>query len=282
MDSGRKIAISGANGFVARNLRRLLLKCDIPAVCFARRNFESYRNETKVITADYSAKSVVPKLKGCTAFVHLVGIGRPSDDTDYAINVALTRKIIGCIKRSKIKKIIFNSGLGASSTSGTGYFISKYRAEREITASKLDYTIFRPSYILGRDDHLTKGLKRQLRRGGVIIPGSGKFKMQPIHVGDACKIILQSACSKKYSNHILDLVGPKIITYRQLVSGMGFGKTKKQSLEDAYRLAVTSPNPVFGTDDLNILVGSFVGDFARLRRISGLKFADALQAGSLP
>jgi len=280
-----KIAISGANGFVAKNLRKLLAKQNIPTVCFARKNFKTYRNEIKVITTDYSELTVFPKLKKCIAFIHLIGIGKQVKDFDYILtNIDLTKKLVNLCKKAGIKKFIFNSGLGVSSKATTDYFISKYRAEEEIINSKLNYTIFRPSYILGKDDYLTKNLKKQIRKGKLIIPDSGKFRMQPIHINDACEIILQSVNSKKYSNKIVDLVGSEVITYQKFISQINFKQIKKISLKDAYHQAIHDPDSIFGIDDLNILVGNFVGDFKKLEKLSGLnftKYSDALKTSGL-
>ena len=44
------IAITGANGFVARNFRKILHEENIQAICIARRNFSSYKSETKIIS----------------------------------------------------------------------------------------------------------------------------------------------------------------------------------------------------------------------------------------
>ena len=275
MVSSHKIAISGANGFVAKNLRKFLSKHNIQVVCFARKDFKNYKNEIKVITSDYSEKSILPKLLNCTTFVHLVGIGKQEKNSDYvSTNVNLTKKLVELCKKSGIKKFIFNSGLGTSSKSTTDYFISKYRAEQEITNSKLNYTIFRPSYILGKDDYLTKNLKKQIQNGEIIIPGSGKFLIQPIHINDVCEILYMSITSEKFSNKIIDLVGPETITYQKFISKIKFKKIKKISLEQAYHHAIHESNYTFGVDDLNILVGNFIGNFKKLEKLSRINFTD--------
>ena len=280
-----KIAISGANGFVAKNLRKFLSERDIPVVCFSRKNFKGLKNELKVISATYSEKTLVSKLRGCTVFIHLVGIGRQSSNYDYiSINLDLTKKILRACKKSRVRKFVFNSGLGASSNSTTDYFISKYMAEQEIINSGLDYSIFRPSYILGKDDYLTKNLQQQIRQGQLILPGSGNFLMQPIHIDDACEILYKAATSKKFSKKTVDLVGPKTISYKKLLSQLRFKRVKKITLEDAYHQAIRNPNYVFGIDDLNILVGSFTGDFEKLLRLSKTRFTryqKALKASGL-
>lgn len=280
-----RIAISGANGFVAKNLRALLSRLRIPTVCMARSSFQSHRNEERVITPDYSEKDLFDGVVDCTAFVHLAGTGRRLGWLDYLDSVNLTERLVGICSRSNVGRFVFSSGLGASPQSTTDYFISKYAAELKIIGSGMDYTILRPSYIMGRDDQLTSSLKYQISHGGAVIPGSGKFTMQPIHVDDACSVILQAATAKRYSRQILDLVGPRVITYEQLVSEISSpGSIRRVPIEEAYREAIRRPDYTFGIDDLNILVGSFVGDFEGLRKISGIEFAgyeEALKASGL-
>ncbi|MFB5646288.1 MAG: SDR family oxidoreductase, partial [Nitrosopumilaceae archaeon] len=157
------IVITGANGFVARNLRKILHENEINAICIARRNFQNYKSETKILSNEFSTK-LVTKIKNCEALVHLIGSGRETPENAYQeTNIELTKKIVEICKKAKIKKIIYNSGLGVSEKSTSSYFISKLKAEQLIKKSGLDYTIFRPSYIIGYDDLLSKSLKKQIK-----------------------------------------------------------------------------------------------------------------------
>ncbi|RDJ32122.1 MAG: NAD-dependent epimerase/dehydratase family protein [Crenarchaeota archaeon] len=270
-----KIAITGATGFVGKNLRKFLSKQNIPVVAIGRKNFLTYKNEIKVVTKNYS-EDLSSKLINCSCMVHLVGVGKQTFDNNYHdINFLLTKKILQISKKAKIKKIIFNSGLGASKNSTTDYFISKYLAEQEIIKSGLDYTIFRPSYIIGTSDHLSKNLKKQIRSGVIKIPGSGNFPLQPISINDVVKILFYAATSKKYSNKLLDLVGSEIISYEKFVKlFVSSTKTiiKKTDIEIAYRDAIRNPTSQYGVDDLHILVGNFIGSSKKLKQISNLEF----------
>jgi NADH dehydrogenase len=67
-------------------------------------------------------------------------------------------------KRAKIKKIVYNSGLGVNKSTTFGYFISKLKAEQQIIKSGLDYAILRASYIIGKNDPLTKNLLKQAKK----------------------------------------------------------------------------------------------------------------------
>ena len=159
-----QVVVTGASGFVAKNLRKYLSENDVNLISISRNNFRTYKNEQKIISKDYKEKFILNKIKNSNALIHLVGIGKQSVEIDYEmINVELTKHIVNLAKKAKIKKIVYNSGLGVSSKTSVGYFISKYKAEKIIVNSGLNYTIFRPSYIVGKDDLFTKFLKKQIK-----------------------------------------------------------------------------------------------------------------------
>jgi len=76
-----------------------------------------------------------------------------------------------------------------------------------------------------------------MKKGVIIIPGSGKYQLQPIFVEDVAKIILESILVKKFSNKILDLVGPRKINLEDFVKLFSKNtkvKFKKINLKNAY------------------------------------------------
>lgn len=266
------IVISGSTGFVGTNLRKFLAKQNIPVITLSRRKLKNYKLEKNIIFSDLDN---ISKIK-CDALVHLIGTGVQTKDADYdLVNVKQTEKIVRLCKRSQIKKIAYISGLGVNNSTTFGYFISKLKAEQLIAQSGLDYTIFRASYIVGKDDPLTKNLLRQIKQGAVQIPGSGLYRLQPIVVHDVCKVIFNCIANKKFSNQVIDLVGPKTISFENYVKRFIKGKKtkiKKISLEQAYFDALNnSKNVPYGIDDLNIMVGDFTSSHKRLEKLSGIK-----------
>ena len=288
MDKPLQIVITGANGFVAKNLRKFLSQKNVHLISISRNNFKSFKNETKIISKNYDQKLILPKIKNSDALIHLIGIGKESVKTDYeSINVLLTKKIVNLSKKAKIKKFVYTSGLGVSDVTPIGYFISKFKAEKSIIDSKINYTIFRPSYIVGKDDLFTKFLKKSIKKNKITIPGSGKYSMQPISIEDVQKLIFQSIIDKKFNYKTLDLVGPELILFKKYIQLFLQHKKIKLhhvDLEDAYHLAITDLKFDYGVDDLNILVGNFVGDYKKLKNLSKMEFKsvkELLKTGAL-
>lgn len=283
-----KIVISGANGFVGKNVGKFLARNGFEIVSLVRKG----RTKTvdfgrTIISKNLTENSLIGYVKGSAAFLHFIGKGRQTASSDYdTVNVSLTRNAIILCKQAGIKKIIYLSGLGVDQKSTLGYFISKFKAEQEIIQSGLDYTIFRPSYIVGKNDPLSQILSSQLSRDSVIIPGSGRYRLQPILVSDVAKVVMKAIHGKQFSRKIIDLVGPQAVTYNRFVRDLVGDKAqiKHVDFEKAYHDALHSSVSPFGVDDLSILVSDYIGDYGKLVSISGIKFTkygEMLQASCL-
>ena len=254
------VAISGSKGFVGKNLKKFLTKNKIKSISLSRNHFK---------------KNQFPSLKNTSNFVHLAGIGSESIEQKFEkINVETTKTVIQLCKKNNIKKIIYFSGLGVSKNSQSSYFISKFNAEQLIKKSGLQYTIFRPSYILGDDDYLTRNISKQIKKKRIIIPGSGKFLLQPISVDNVCSCIGTALNSKNFSNRIIDLVGPKKILFQNLIknSKPSHVKIQKIDLESAYKRALNNVNFEYGVEDLNILAGNYTGNHNKLKNLCSFSF----------
>jgi len=276
------VAVTGANSFVGKSLRKFLYKNKVNVLGISRKNFAKYSTETKVQSKNLQENQLQKKMKNYDVLVHLIGIGRETPKSTFEeINVNLTKNVIKTCKNTGIKKIIYISGLGVSKNNTSNYFASKYRAEQQIINSGLDYTIFRASYIIGKTDHLTKSISKQMKKGTIIIPGSGKYRLQPIFVEDVAKIILEAILEKKFSNKILDLVGPRKISFEGFVKLFSKNmkvKFKKINLDNAYN------NDIYSSESLDILIGDYTSDVKHLQKLTNVKLTTVekfLQTSSL-
>jgi nucleoside-diphosphate-sugar epimerase len=276
MYQGRSIVITGANSFVGRNVGKFLSKKGFQIIGLARKGREKKVNYGRLITIKtLSEHNLASKIKGTEALLHFIGEGRQTIGSDYEqVNVSLTKNVIKLCKAAKIKKIIYISGLGVNESTTLGYFISKYKAEQEIIHSGLDYVIFRASYIIGKGDSLSKNLQSQIKKSKITIPGSGNYRFQPIFMDDVGRIILKSITEKRFSNKILDLVGPQIVNYNTFVKKFAYGKKiriTRMDFEDVYHDALHNKGP-FGVDDLSIMIGDYIGNHRKLASLAQMRF----------
>jgi len=284
----KKIVISGANGFVGKNVGKFLAKNGFEIVPLVRKGRKKTVDFGRaVISQDLTEDALVDSVKGSVAFLHFIGKGRQTAESDYdTVNVNLTRNAVALCKKVGIKKIIYLSGLGVDKKSTLAYFVSKFKAEQEIVQSGLDYIIFRPSYIMGKNDPLSQILSRQIRKDSVIIVGSGRYRLQPILISDVAQVVMKAIHEKQFSKKTIDLVGPQAVTYNRFVRDLVGNKAQIRHVdfERAYHDALRSNALQFGVDDLSILVGDYIGNHRKLVGISGIKFTkygEMLQACSL-
>jgi len=126
-----------------------------------------------------------------------------------------------------------------------------------------------------------------MKKGTIVIPGSGKYRLQPIFVLDVAKIILEAILLKKFSKKIIDLVGPQKISFEDFVKLFAKNtsvKIQKINLESAYDEAKRNTRSVYGLESLNILVGDYTSDGKQLKKLSGVKLttvAEFLQSSRL-
>lgn len=264
-----RIAITGATGFVAKNLRRHLSGLDIRGI--SRRKFRARLHET-IIKTDYSsAAELASKIRGCDIMVHLAGIGDGGDCSSYMkANVDVTSVVVRAAKSAKIRQIIFLSGLGVSRANPSDYFASKFKAEQVIRASGMAYTIFRPSFIIGAGDYLTNLLDRQARAGRLLIPGNGKCILQPVFIHDVTSIICSSFLNSRFQNKTFDLVGPQTVTLRDFARLYHKSvNITKVPLEDCLHDAFSGRDAAYTIGDLNLFYGGYVGDPEKLQKVYG-------------
>ena len=93
--------MTGANGFVGKNVGNALAKRGISVVGIVRKG--SSINFVDVITSeDLSENYLTSKLHGCTAFLHFIGRGKQTVYSDYQkINVGITKNAVNLCKKAK-------------------------------------------------------------------------------------------------------------------------------------------------------------------------------------
>jgi len=107
-----------------------------------------------------------------------------------------------------------------------------------------------------------------MKKGVIIIPGSGKYQLQPIFVEDVAKIILKSILEKKFSKKILDLVGPRKISFEDFVKLFSKNtkvKFKKINLKNAY------DEDTYSSESLDLLIGDYTSDMTQLQKLASIK-----------
>ena len=288
---GRRIAVTGANGFVGLHLLKAARAAGWDAVGVVRSPRAAAQVEsagaTPHVVPALEAAGLAPAFAGAQAVAHLAQIGAEGPAATFdEVNVAGTREVAAASVRAGVPRIAFFSGLGVAHygmapRTTNRYFLSKLAAEATLFASGLSVAIFRPSYVVGPGDALVRSLLEEMAGGVVERPGDGRYRLQPVAVSDAAAAIL-SACGYQTAGHphrVFDLVGPERVTYDGFIARLAArararGLPVEHSLrgipiEEADRQARAGGYRGMRSDELDCMLCDEVSDPAPLAALLG-------------
>jgi NADH dehydrogenase len=130
-----------------------------------------------------------------------------------------TRNLIAAAKDAGVQRFVLMSALGTTRTTKdlVPYFGSKWAMEQDVLTSGLEYTIFRPSFVFGRDGGVLPTFVRQVRYAPVVtVIGSGAQRIQPIWVDDVAEHFARAVDLPDAANRTFEVGGPDVVTWDAL------------------------------------------------------------------
>jgi NADH dehydrogenase len=171
--------------------------------------------------------------EGCEAVVHLVAIitGRPA--AFERVMTQGTRDLVVAAANAGARRFVLMSALGTSERSKelVPYYRAKWAMEQAVRTSGLDFTIFRPSFVFGRDGGILPTFVRQVRLLPVTpVVGSGTKRLQPIWVDDVAAFFAKSLSTPASVGQTYDLGGPDTPTWNELYEAIARALGKRRRL----------------------------------------------------
>ena len=216
------VLVVGGTGFVGGHVVHALRAEDVAVRLVARRPERQERFQAwgcEVVQGDMTdADSLRRAAEGAEAIVHLVALppfAKP--DSIRRVMEQGTRDLVAAAKDAGVKRIVLMSALGTSERSKdiSPYYHAKWEEEREVVGSGIDHTIFRPSFIFGRDGGMLPGLV-SLTRYSPVTPAVGTKKLQPIWVEDVAAYVTKALTSPAAVDKTFEIAGPDVITFAEL------------------------------------------------------------------
>lgn len=241
-----KIAVFGGTGFIGSYIVNSLIQHNYePQLLIRKSTLQdiSCLDGIKVIEGDLSNTSAVQKIVvQSDVIIYAVGIIRENNKRDITfdkLHYRYFRNIVDIAKENNVKRIIYISANGVSD-SGTGYQVSKYKAEQYLKNNFTNWTIFRPSVVFGNPagnmEFLTQ-LKVNIIDKYIPAPLFFKlnpfksnqfFKSNPVHVTDLSKIIVKSIDSDFSTNKIHTIGGATEVTWYEMLEDITITLSKKK------------------------------------------------------
>ncbi|MCS7049413.1 MAG: complex I NDUFA9 subunit family protein [Verrucomicrobiae bacterium] len=228
------IAITGATGFIGREVVRQALAAGLPVRAVVRDpRTARLPAEVELFHGNVLyAPSLEGAFQGCRAVIHLVGIiNEWRENTFQRAHVVATQNVLDAAKRAGVKRWIQMSALGTRADARTEYHRTKWAAEEAVRKSGLAWTILRPSLVYGEGDRGLNRLATVVRWMPVVpVLGSGQARIQPIAVEQVAHCFVRAIWTDAAVQRMYDLCGPVALTwnelYDELMRALGVRKPK--------------------------------------------------------
>ncbi len=235
-----RILITGANGFIAREIiARLAASGHDIVACVHNKLLENIPHSS-VFKADFSNPLPVddwlPHLKDIDAVINCVGVFQTvKEETMWNIHYETPKALFAACVKQKIKKIIHISALGVDKVE-TAYATSKLAADQYLQTLDIDSTIVRPGFVYGKGSYGGSSFFRGLAGLPFVLPLPGRALQlqQPIHVDDLTLLIEKSLTLP--GKQLLCAVGKEKLSIKQMLiqlrAWLGFKKAWIISVPD--------------------------------------------------
>ena len=217
------ICVLGGSGFVGRHVCAALaargLRVRVPT-----RNRERAKHLTLLPTVEplaadvHDAGTLAELLRGCDAVINLLGVlhGGRGSESFAAAHVELARKLVAACGETGVRRLLHMSSLNAAPDAPSEYLRSKGEAEAIVRASGLNFTIFRPSILFGREDKFLNLFATLLKRFPLLIVPAAHARFQPVYVGDVARVFADALQRQDSIGQSYELCGPKVYTMQEL------------------------------------------------------------------
>ncbi len=223
-----KIFLTGASGFVGRNLAKQLIASGhaVTAAVRSSSDISKIPEQCSVVTVDlYSVKSLSQHLVGIEAVFHVAGAVKARSGEDFdKINAGLTAALVNAVKIQNPNILFILASSQAAAGPGdngpqSSYGRSKLLAEQVVT-SLSRYIIIRSPAALGPDDNETKSFYNWARKGITVTLGNNDVRFCIISISDLSVFMAKLLEKPKAIGKILQPSYPKLVSWKEIHKSM--------------------------------------------------------------
>jgi NADH dehydrogenase len=218
------VFVTGGSGFIGRRFLAALRSAGFEKVtCLTRKPAPEGTEASgwKFLPGDLSTpESYSSYLAQADVVVHLAAAtGSAGDEELRRINVDATRRLLHECERHGVSRMLYVSSIAAwyQVLVHYPYGRSKMDAETAVRQSRVDYTIIRPTIVLGPGSPIWQRLRSLATLPLPLVIGDGKTRIQPIDVADVARAMILLLERSRFSGEILELGGPEVLTFDDLI-----------------------------------------------------------------
>jgi len=214
-----RAAVTGAFSYSGRYIARALLAQGWDVIKLTRRPEREHALQGQVgaYPLDFSkADELSNNLEGVETLLNTYWVRFNHPGSSFGDAIVNTETLVRAAERAGVKRIVHLSVSNPDAKSSLPYYRGKAEVEQMIQGSDLSYAILQPTLIFGEEELLVNNIAWLLRRlHAFIIPGDGKYRLQPIYVNDLAEIAAEQASKK--SNAVIPAAGPDVLSFEELI-----------------------------------------------------------------
>lgn len=178
---------------------------------------------TEVRYVDFSSHAdIAQAFLGMDAIIHLVGIiAELGPNTFHEAHVALTGRMVRAAQDAGVRRYVQMSALGTRDQARSQYHRTKWAAEGLVRASRLDWTIFRPSLVYSAHGGFAS-IFEAMSRYSPFLPaiGGGRRLLQPIALDQVARAFVEALILPSSIGQTYDLCGQERLEFREVLQGI--------------------------------------------------------------
>jgi len=216
------VLVTGATGFVGPHAVHALRARELPVRALVRDPQRASRLASwgvELVQGDVTdLTSLRAAVTGVDSIVHLVAIIKGSRADFERVMAQSTRDLVAAAQEAGVRRFVLVSALGLNERSrdAVPYFAAKWEMERAVKESGLEYVIFRPSFVFGKDGGVLPTFVRLARFAPVTpIIGPGTQRLQPIWVEDVAEYYARAIDLPAAANRTFEIGGPDAPTWNE-------------------------------------------------------------------
>ncbi len=241
------ILITGASGFIGSHITQALVNegHKVTACVRSPKSVQQRWPGVRTIKVDFSRDHQVSdwlsRLENIDVVINAVGIIRETGSQTFdALHTAAPRALFKACEQAGVKKVIQISALGADETAFSQYHLSKRAADECLMGLALNWSILMPSIVYGPGAKSMAFFNALASLPITPLVDKGDQPVQPVHIDDLVRAVLQLIYPNSPSRLRVEIVGPKAMTFKEIYSQrrcwLGFEKPRFISLP--YRVAL--------------------------------------------
>jgi uncharacterized protein YbjT (DUF2867 family) len=214
-----KVLITGGTGFVGPHVVRAVAGAGHDLKLLVRDSTRSRDLPGQPVVGEMTnTVSLQHAVEGVDAVVHLVAIRQGRDEEFKRVMEQGTRDLVSAAKEAGVRQFVLMSalGTGADTKDLVPYYHGKWEMEEAVKGSGLEYAIFRPSFVFGREGGILPTFRKLAKLTPVTpIIGSGEQRIQPIWVDNVAAYFAAALDKPGATNKTFELGGPDIVSWNE-------------------------------------------------------------------